>query len=376
MKKLILLLFTASLIISCTTIRQLSNQKIASKIGCSNNDFKEKMIYYTAKIDGKDENFLFDTGATMTVITDSTAITEMENKKFGNFGTITGADKKTIDLKTFTAKFESDLFYSDNKAFAYVPKQITKCQQKENYKGILGLDVLFNNDAVFMLDFTNKKICNIESERINNFESLGYNEIKSICKSKQIYLFLTIENIEYKFKLDTGFVGSLVIPFSKEIDFSKYNSIILEGNLYKTIASSTNGEEIFYENVPFKFGNNTINSKIQVSKTIKAQNLGMSFIKGFDWIIDYKNNKVYIKKNSNIIENMFNKNLFSYQCAEKNSKLIICTKQKKLNKYNLGDEITAVNNDKITSANICEMQDLLNKSKDWTSLNIDISKVK
>lgn len=372
MKKLFYFIAMLIILNSCTTIKQLSNQKITTKIACSNNDFKEKMIYYNAEIDGKKENFLFDTGATMTVITDSTAITAMENKKFGNFGTVTGADKKTIDLKTFTATFESDLFYSENKAFAYVPKQITKCQQKENFKGIIGLDVFFNNDAVLQLDFTNKKLCNIESKKINDFISYGYTELKSICKSKQIFIFLTIEGIEYKFKLDTGFVGSLVIPFSDKVDFSKYNSITLEGNLYKTIASATNGEEVFYENVPFQLGNTTIYSKIQVSKTLKAQNAGMSFIKGFDWIIDYKNNKVYSKRNDNQIENKFNKNLFSYQSAEKNGKLIICAKQKKLIKYNIGDEIIAVNNHKLNPDNICEMQDLLNKTEDWNSLQIEV----
>lgn len=370
MKKVTLLFLI--IMTSCTTIKQLSSQKINTKINCSENDFNEKMIYFKAKIDGKQENFLFDTGATMTVITDSTAITGMDSKKFGNFGTVTGADNNTTDLKTFTAKFESDVFFSENKAFAYIPRKQTKCQPKENFKGIIGLDVFFINDAVLQLDFTNKKICNIESKEISNIINNGYIELKSECKSKKIYIFLTVEDQEYKFKLDTGFSGSLVLPFSDKLDFSKYNKITIEGEMLRTIASTTNGEDSFYEEVPVSFSTFNLNTIFQVSKSLKVQNIGMRFIKGFDWIIDYKNNKVFVKRNANKIDANFNKNVFQYVVFEKNEKLLVSTKQKQLTNFNIGDEITSVNNTKVTPENICEMQDLLNKTQDWSTLTIEV----
>lgn len=370
MKKLSLLFLF--IFCSCTTIKQLSSQKITTKIACSDNDFKEKMIYLKAKIDGKVENFLFDTGATMSVITDSTAITGMESKKFGNFGTVTGADNKTTDLKTFTAEFESEFFFSTNKAFAYVPRKQTKCQSKENFKGIIGLDVFFIDSAVLQLDFTNKKICNIESKEISNIIGNGYNELKSECKAKKIYIFITVDGKEYKFKLDTGFSGSLVIPYSDKLDFTKYSKITIEGEMLRSIASTTNGEENFHEDVPVSFNNSNLNTIFQVSNTLKVQNMGMRFIRGFDWIIDYKNNKVYVKRNNNKIDAYLNKNAFKYIVSENFRKLVVSAKQKQLTKYNLGDEITSVNKQKITPENICEMQNLLNNSQDWNNIELEI----
>ena len=73
------------LMFSCTTIKQISNQKITTITNCKSVEMNSKMIYYKVKIDNNEQTLLFDTGATMSVITDSTSITDIENKKFGNF---------------------------------------------------------------------------------------------------------------------------------------------------------------------------------------------------------------------------------------------------------------------------------------------------
>ena len=359
-------------LLSCTTIKQISNQKVTSKSNCKLNEMNSKLIYFNAKLDNKEQAFLFDTGATMSVITDSVAIYKIEEKKFGNFGTVTGADNKTIDLKTFTAKFESELFESENKVFAFIPRPKTKCQPSESFKGILGLDVFFNNNNSLSINFTDNKICSVNLIENKEFLINDYVEVKSECKSKQIFIFLTIEGMEYKFKLDTGFSGTLTIPFNEKLNFVKYNSITYIGNMFRTASSITTGEENFYENVSMSFNNSKVTSKLLVSKSIKAQNVGLSFMKAYDWIIDYNNNKVYIKKNKNEIDATFNKKLFSYLVVEKDNKLIITTKQKQLTAYNIGDEIILVNNQLVSSENVCEMQDLLNKTQDWNTLNIKV----
>lgn len=372
MKKLFYFIAMLIILNSCTTIKQLSNQKISGINDCKSNEMNSKMIYYDVKIDGFNETLMFDTGATMSVITDSSAINLIGTKKFGVLGSVTGADHKKITLKTFVAKAESELFESENKVFAYIPRPISKCQKQESFKGILGLDVFFKNDNALQLDFSNNKICTVNESQINEIIKNDYTEIKAECKSRQIFVFFKIEGIEYKFKLDTGFSGSLVIPYNEKINFKKFNSLVFVGNMFRTASSTTNGEEIFYENVPIQIGNNDILGKILVSKTIKAQNIGIEIIKGFDWVIDYNKNKVYIKKNSNQIKAEFNSAVFQYVVFEQNNRLVIVTKQKQLSEYNIGDEITSVNNEKVTAENICEMQDLLNKTEDWNSLQIEV----
>jgi len=41
-------------------------------------------------------------------------------------------------------------------------------------------------------------------------------------------------------------------------------------------------------------------------------------------------------------------------------------------KFNVGDQITAINNTKVTPENISEIQNLLRKTEDWNTLNIEV----
>jgi hypothetical protein len=374
MKNKIFLLLVIFTLQSCTTIKQFSNQKIEIKEACKVTEMNSKMIYFDASIDGSKKIFLFDTGATTSVLTDSSGVITLESKKFGNFGSVKGADGKYSDLKTFTAKFSSELFESQNKVFAYLAKPQTSCELKENFVGIIGMDLFFKNKSSLSLDFSNNKICNLNSSQQNELIKNDFVLIKSECKRGQIFIFLTIKNKDYRFKLDTGFVGTLTIPFTEDLDFSEFISVTYLGKMFRTASAFTSGEESFYENVPVLFGSEKINSKLLVSKSIKAQNVGMGFIKAYDWIIDYNQNKVYVKKNKNNIGATINKNAFQYRASNENGKLYIVTKQSTLNLYKLNDEIVSINNKIVTSENICESQDLLNNTQNWDTLNIEIKK--
>ncbi|WP_318640051.1 aspartyl protease family protein [Flavobacterium ardleyense] len=375
MKKLFVLIIICGFSFSCTSIKQFSKERIVTKVDCKNIEMNSSMIYFDVLFDGQNQKFLFDTGAGMTVITDSVAIVDYHSKKFGALGTVTGADGKETDLRTFTAEIDSELFASTNKVFAYIPRPLTKCQKSQPFAGILGLDLLLRDENVLQLNFTNNKICNITNTTKQELLNSGYSKIKSEVKSRQIFIYLNIDGKERKFKMDTGFAGSVVIPYNEHDDFPIYNSMSIIGGMYRTATSTTFGEEVFYEDVPLILNDITLPLKIHVSKTIKSQNIGITLLRGFDWIIDYANSEVYLKRNNNIIDSKFNSKAFKYLVAEKDENLFISTKQKHLEQYNIGDQIIEVANTKISSDNICEMQELLNKTQDWSELGVKIIKV-
>lgn len=372
MKKIIYLLSITSFW-SCTTIKQFKNQEIKSLTNCTNIILDKKLVFLNTQIDNKNVLMLFDTGATMSVIFDSTAINDFQQKKLGALGTVTGADQKTADLKTFTASFKNELFESNNKVFAYLKKDLLKCQIENKFKGVVGLDVFFKNNNSLYLNFSNNTVCNIDELEKNKNE---FTKIKSKCTSNKIFIYITIDEREYEFKLDTGFSGTFSIPYNKDTNFNKYNSIIFEGKLFSLATAITNGEEHFFEKVPIKIGDFDLTSKILVSKTIKNQNVGIQFIKVFDWIIDYKNNDVLIRKNNNLVESENNKNAFQFITSIDNEteKLVITAKQKNSTKFNLNDEIISIDNNAVTPENICEMQNLLNSTTNWDDLKIEIKK--
>ncbi len=372
MKKLffIPILFTLTF---CTAIRQLGAEKVKEVNGCSTIVYDGKKALIELVIDQSRTKFVIDTGAGISALIDSTVIDSFEKKKFGYLGYVMGADRKKTKNRFFTAETKSDIFISKNKVLTYIKIPESKCSNNKNeYTGIIGIDFFFNEKNLLQLDFSNNKICNIHEDELQEFLSKNpYRLVKSLCKSNQIFIFIDIEGKEYKFKLDTGYTGNIIMPYNDELRFKNDKKLELEGSLFQTISSHTSGSEILYEKMPVTFASNNFESKVNVSTSIKAQNVGIDFIKAFDWLIDYNNNKVYVKRNQNTISSTFNRKIM-YYAKVINEKLEIVVKEKSQIEFKLGDQIISVNGQKVTKENQCEMQDLLNKTEDWSSLQIEV----
>ena len=325
------------------------------------------------EIDNAKTKFLLDTGAGLSILIDSTIVKDFENKEFGSLGSAKGADRKKVKNRFFTVELNCDLFKSESKVLSFINLQPTKCDQgKKSFTGILGMDAFFNDDFVMQLNFTNNTICNISNSQFQQtLLDNQYQLLRSKCKANQIFVYLNIEGKEYPFKLDTGYTGNIVMPFDEKLEFKNKNKVELEGSVFQTISSHTLGKETMYEKMPVVFGPYDLMSKITVSTSIKAQNIGINFIKAFDWLIDYNHNKIYIKRNQNPIESNFNKKV-SYYAKVNQDKLLIVVKEKSQTKYQLDDQIIAVNGQKVTAENQCELQDLLNKTEDWNNLQLEV----
>ncbi|GEP49826.1 hypothetical protein FNO01nite_04980 [Flavobacterium noncentrifugens] len=355
---------------SCTVIKFAKNQNIIPKAACASiGNYPQP--YFEVELQGKKKLFLFDTGATGTVLTDSTAIENFTNKKFATFGTHVSANGVKKKNRFLTAGFKSPLFESAQKLLLYSPMPTSMCSKSSEMAGILGIDAFFQDDMPLFLNFSKNEICNIETTLLQNQVSQGFKAIKSECKNNQIFVFIDIEGKMLKFKLDTGFSGSVIIPFSDKLQFTNPNYMVLQGSTYNTLSSMTAGTETFYEKMPVDFAGEKFEAKINVSSTIKSQNLGIQFMKGYDWIIDFKNNKVYIRRNANIIDRTFSRRI-SYYAKAVSSELVIVTKEKSQDKYNLGDKIISVNGQKVNHENVCEIQEYLNKTEDWNALQLEV----
>jgi len=358
---------------SCTAIKQIANEEIITKKECSSIFFSGKVPLVSLEIDSKKSNFIFDTGATASCLVDSTIVENFGNKKFGMLTPAKGADGKKTKVKFMTFSVHSDLFDSENKVLSYINVPVSDCDKlTKNYFGIIGLDVFFDKDFSMQLDFSNDKVCNITNQQLQqNLIDNKYKLIKSECKQNQIFVYLEIEGKEMKFKLDTGYTGNIIIPFSEGPNLKSNDKMELEGSFYKTVSSFTTGKEILYEKIPVVFAGENLFAKISVSSSIKSQLIGISFIKCFDWLIDYNHNKVYVKRNQNPIESKFNRTVMYYAKVEYNQ-LKVIAKEKSQTKYHLGDKIVAVDNQKVTAENNCQLQDLLNTTEDWNTLQLTV----
>lgn len=358
------------LLIKCSNIKQFMSQEDVLQNSKTQLLFENNFSFIQVTINETPQNLIFDTGSTFSAINDNVLFNNIRNEKSNITGSAKAADGNSFSYKKSALNLKNELFDWKNKIFAIYPISIENCNKNSRLNGIAGLDVFgYDNNKILLLAYSSNVLQLLDKSELNSIIT-EYTEIKSMVNYNSIYVFFKIKNVEYKFHFDTGYTGNITIPFDKTLNFTEFKSVSREGIIAKTYNGYLNGEETHYENVPIYLNNSKVFSKITVSNGIKAQNVGLKFIKAFDWIIDFKQKKVFYKKNLNSIENLFNTNVSKYIVSIKNKILTISLKQKNANEFKIGNQIYSINHQKITDGNICEMQDLLNNTADWKALNI------
>ena len=151
-------------------------------------------------------------------------------------------------------------------------------------------------ENILLLDFENNQICviNKASKIINDFQ---YNEIKAKFGSANIKLNLTIKWKQYDFVFNPDYTGGFLMRENDKLPFLKSEHVPIEFLTRKTILKTG----LLYKNLGVGINNIFYTTSILVAD-VETQIVGFNFIKGFNWILDFKNNKVYVKKNSNQLE--------------------------------------------------------------------------
>lgn len=371
------------LLVSCKSYNDFTNQKVESKVNgfqkmnLENNQYTSKF-----KINGKEGDFLVDTGAMTSVITDTLFLNSFKLTK-ENFYTsikLKGAGGMEVESDNFiTDSVSSSLFNSSKKIFKVVKVtnlQNKKCTSEIEIKktvGIIGIDFFKTANIPVLLDFENNTIKALS----NNYSFEGYTKLNAKISTykPEIKLTFSVDNKEIDFLFDTGNSGGFLLQEKQ----GKFDDAKILQNI-SMIVGTANGFDVMtskiYKDITIKLENNfEIKSNVLVLGKLTTNTLGISFIKNFNWILDFTTGTIYVKKISDY-SSQFDSKAFSkdYVFANFNSKLLVGLKKMELqnSKFNVGDQITAINNTKVTPENICEMQDLMNKTQDLSVLNIEV----
>ncbi len=371
MKKKLIVLFFITCLFSCKTFTLISNQQIERNYGITDFELISNQMIVRPIINNKTYSFLFDTGAGF-VVNDSLIFKDVDKDKITDFGFVKLPDGSFSKKKNIVLPFKLGYAESENTLFTQLPKYKFLCKNKYvETSGIFGLNYINSvnlNDTFVCLNFTKSRIENFSEIDLNQ-KLIGFNEIKSKFHLSGVYIFLMIAGKEEKMFFDTGNAGSIILNEESQ-KFTSKKTFETLGNNYFSFKSKINGQNKLYINEPIKIGDFEYEANVNQTKSISKNNLGIKFIKAFDWVFDFKNEKIYFRKNENEIENTFTK--FDYAAMSNDSKLLILLKEKSQTKYNLGDEIVSVNYQKVNANNICELQDLLNKTIDWNTLNLEV----
>jgi hypothetical protein len=362
MKKYIIIL--SFFFLNCKLIRLTTAENFISK----SNQLKfelDESIRIKVKIDDTEKILMLDTGASNTIILDTTLIKNYSERERLTFLSTKDPNGKLLSFYT-PSNIETEMFLFENNLVTVLPITNNICNNNLFDSGILGASFFKkNSDKIYTFDFDNSIIENHKA-----IPSLvGYNEVKSHFFRNHFSIYLNINGFEEPFIFDTGNnaypliigVNSKIKPISY-VTYEGSEGIVASGNL-KTDVKYANVNEVNISN--FK-----LNSPIfYVSTEMKKyNNMGIDFIKNFNWIIDFENKKIYFKRNKlEIIEKDIVPK-YKYLCMIENEKLNIISVKTGINNYKVGQQIYSVNNKEITTSNICEMQFLLNNNANWDEL--------
>ncbi len=329
------------------------------------------------KIDSTTFKMTFDTGASATSINDTTLLKNYSKLEKSMFGKSKLVNKK-LSLAKISLSSSNELYSASNEVVTVLFAEKNPCNESVS-KGLLGSSYFhqYGDKKILNLDFETLK-AKILSDVEKNEMVVEYQEVKSkfFLHGTVIKLFMTINGIEEPFLFDTGnSAAPLVVGRESKIPFK--NGLEFTGSLVVGADNSkSNDTNIFYNNVTVQMGSKIVESYVLYNSAYLGDhnNVGLPFAKNFNWILDYKNQKVYCKQISNDIVKEIKAN-YKYKVSNNKGKLFIIIKSISESTYNLGDEITSVNDVSITSENICEIEKLVNQTNDWTTLKLEVTPV-
>jgi predicted aspartyl protease len=344
---------------------------------CQNILLEKNCAIIHMQIEGKDQPMLLDLGASSSVLYDTAVIPDFYKKSKGRFGIGESADRKQLNCVTIPLKVSNKLYSADNRAFNVLTKPPQKeesnCRKEPYHIGLYGYDLMKKHKTGYLLDFETGQICNLKPVELATAIANGYQAVKAKIIYSHIIIYVMIDGIEYAFKFDTGFTGSFTIPYDNDkINFLNDAHRSLEGMMGRSVSGIVTGKESSY-NKKITFGGLKYTTEIIISEPIKSKLMGMGFIKAFNWIIDNKNKKVYIKKN-NISPDEPSKTTNDYYAVEIAGKLLVAARSIGSNDFEIGDEIIKVNDEEVTSSNRCTLLKLLKETENWKALKVKTRK--
>lgn len=231
--------------------------------------------------------------------------------------------------------------------------------------GLIGLDQFHRNSNTTHLDFDEMQLCALSEQESYSLLGQGYREVKSIFYRDKIEIVLSINWQDYKFTFDVNYDGTFSHPAVETLKLSKeykinYDEISLTSINVNQVVTIFPFTKVYMNKLGYSAAltlNSNTNSRV-----------GLGFLKGFNWIIDYKKKKLFCKKNSIAIDSniMANDNKSSIIGNE----ILIVRVKHNSRKYLLRAVITSVSGIMVSTNTICELQNILESSSNWDDLQL------
>lgn len=314
-------------------------------------------------VDGKNHQFVFDTGAFMTCINSEVFPDLKISKTIDNVGGIS-SERKSMKAVKFSFHFLNQNF--NDKEVIYTDLSIVSKINCENLtlSGIIGRDIMEN--YIIEINPDSKKIVFHNPSAFNENQLKDFTKIK-LQKTKPMVPIKIGQQTRYVL-FDTGRSGGLSTTdykLDKYIETTQHTSYRSKGSSIG-IHGVNNDEDVHHKiyNAKLQIGSLIVdNQAIETSKN-DFNNMGFRFSRQFISYLDLKTQKLYIKKikqyTENIEESVIGNIGFYTKYDIEKKKNIIINLSTKHNKLALGDILISINGE-TPPTNNCEMHSFLKK---------------
>lgn len=314
-------------------------------------------------VEGRNHQFVFDTGAFMTCINSEVFPNLPISKKIENIGGI-GSERKSMNTVNFSFNFlnqkylNQEVIYTDLSLFSKISCTNLKIS------GIIGRDVMEN--YIVEINPDSKKIIFHHHSDFNESQLKGFTKIKLQKKSPAVPIKIGGETRYALF--DTGSADGISTTNYKLENYIKTAQHIS----YKSKGSSigihgvNNDEDIHYKvyNSPLEVGNLTVKNQVFETSKNDFNNMGFDFSKQFISYLDLKNHKLFIKQVNQNTESINDTALynigFSAVYHVEKGKSMITRLSAKVDNLVPGDTLISINGE-TPPTNNCEMYSFLRK---------------
>lgn len=314
-------------------------------------------------LDGKNHQFVFDTGASMTVINSVDFPNISTSKKYDDVGGIS-SERKSINAVNFSFNFLNQRF--KNKEVLYTDLTLASkisCSNL-NISGIIGRDIMEN--YIVEINPESKKLVFHRHADFNEKQLKDFTKIKLQKKRPSVPIKIGGETRYVLF--DTGRNGGLSTTgykLDQYIETTQHTSYRSKGSSFG-IHGVNNDEDIHHKvyNAEVQIGDLDLTNQTFETSKRDFNNMGFRFAKQFISYLDLKNQKLYIKRiiqnTENINESVIGSIGFSTKYDLEMKKNIIINLSTKQNKLALGDTLISINGETPPTDN-CEIHPFLKK---------------
>lgn len=323
---------------------------------------------------------VFDTGASATLLLDSSLV-NIKNKKKAYFGKAQLPNGNQLRPVKFLLDYSTEM-YEARELVSLFQQPVSDPCAVALHKGIIGNDFLAGRAGKMrLLDFQNMEVEVLtDEERILALLGEGYQEVKSeffrVTKD-HIKIFLTVNGVEEAFHFDTGnSAAPLILCPQSKINPGSVSATGYVGVGMRALDNQINMNDtsMYFDQIKVGIGNTETYDMILVKSTSyqsKYNNVGYSFLKNYNWILDYRNKKVYFKPNERRSFRVLPE--YSYRAiATPDHQLLIGRKKITETRYRLGSQIRSVNGETVTPDNICALRTRLNREKHWDDFLLEV----